>query len=88
MFTWHCKKKSIYCRLDYWLISDNLINQTNNVSIQPITLSDHNLITLTLNESPTTKRGPGYWKFNTTLLHDNNYINTIKNVIADSEKND
>jgi len=31
--------------------------------------------------------GPGYWKFNTDLLHDTNYINLIKGMIFKSETN-
>ena len=32
-------------------------------------------------------RDPGFWKFNTALLRDTNYVNLIKDVISKSETN-
>ena len=33
--------------------------------------------------SKSNKRGPGFWKFNTTLLKDEVYIDYIKEIIQD-----
>lgn len=66
MFTWHSKAKQIFCRLDYWLVSEHLINKTHNTDIIPCTSTDHSCITLSIKSFANQKRGPSYWKFNIT----------------------
>ena len=82
-FTWHCKKRKIFCRLDFWLISDHLVNNVNTAQILPCINSDHNTITLSL-KSTKEKRGPSYWKFNSSLLKDKEYVTKINKVIEES----
>ncbi len=50
-FTWHCKKTKIFCRLDYWLISDHLVNNIKKSDIYPTTNSDHKIIYTSLQTS-------------------------------------
>ncbi len=85
-FTWRCKKKRIYSRLDYFFISEHLCNTVASVDIVPCIFSDHSLLTLSLINPSQQARGPGYWKFNTTLLRDKNYTDMIKQTIQQSEK--
>ena len=82
-FTWHNKKTKIFCRLDYWLVSEHLINRIEKADILPSVNSDHSIISLRLNLMDR-KRGPSYWKFNTALLKDKEYVELIKTVIANS----
>ena len=82
-FTWHCKKTKIFCRLDFWLISEHLANKTSKTEILPTVNSDHKIITLIL-ASAHQKRGPSYWKFNTLLLRDTEYTDFMNAVITDS----
>ena len=45
-YSWHSNHKPpIFCRLDYFLISSNLINSTKHSSIKPGYKTDHSLIT-------------------------------------------
>ena len=85
-FTWHCKKKKIFSRLDYWFITDHLSNRVNCADILPSILSDHSIIKLSLRNIQNNIRGPGVWKFNTLLLKDPEYINVVKHVIRNSEQ--
>jgi exonuclease III len=48
MFTWYCRKKKIYCRLDYWLTSEHLNNVVTHTDMLPSIRSDHNILELTL----------------------------------------
>ena len=66
-YTWKSSSKPpILCRLDYFLISKPLSTQINESHISYGFRSDHS---------------PGFWKFNTSLLEDNDYVETIKGVI-------
>jgi hypothetical protein len=85
-FTWHCKKTKIFCRLDFWLIGEQLINNVMKTSILPTINSDHKLIHISLKTSYQ-KRGPSYWKFNTSLLKDKEYVDMMENVINASIRN-
>jgi hypothetical protein len=80
-FTWRRlnpnRKQS---RLDYFLISSSLANFATNSSIVPGYRSDHSGISLTLQFSKN-DRGKGYWKFNNSLLKDENYISLFKTVL-------
>jgi len=84
-FTWHCKKSKIFSRLDYWFISDHLANNVNKTDILPTINSDHSIIKLSVKLS-TPKRGPSYWKFNSSLLKDKEFVNKLKAVIETSSK--
>ncbi len=70
-YTWHSRGKS--SRLDYIFISEHLLKDINNCSIQSGLHSDHSIVNLELNSD----------KFNNTLLHDNEYVNLIKKTIND-----
>ena len=82
-FTWHCKTATIFSRLDFWLIHDHLVNNTNTVNISPSINSDHKIIHLSL-KTAYEKLGPSCWKFNASLLKYHRYVATIKKVIAQS----
>ena len=83
-YTWHSNHKPpIFCRLDYFLISNNLINNTKYSNISPGYKTDHSLITLTI-DFHKIPRGPGYFKFNNSLLLDSEYKNIVKIAIAES----
>ena len=72
-------------RLDFFLISQTLINYSSNESILPGYRSDHSIISLTLQFSkiPRTKT---FWKFNSSLLSNPNFIKEIKNVFSNVKK--
>ena len=79
-YTWRRKKSEIQCRLDFFLISSDLIYYINLADIVPRYKSDHSLILLkiALHHNP---RGKGFWKLNTSLLKEEEYLNLIKTTI-------
>ena len=55
------------------MVSDTLQEDVETVDIIPSTKSDHSAITLALNGIDESKGGPSFWKFNSTLVNDNEY---------------
>ena len=70
-FTWGTKKPFKRARLDYFLISENLLSFCPVANILPSYRSDHNIITLSFNIS-NQERGKGSWKLNNKLLENKN----------------
>ena len=75
-FTWRNPKASISCRLNFWLISDSLQDYVENVKKVPCIKSDHSAVSLHLKEleNSTEMRGRGYWKLNSSILDDTEFI--------------
>lgn len=71
----------VQSRLDYWLVSLHLQYRIGKVVITPGRRSDHSLVSLEWELQNTPKRGRGFWKFNTSLLRDEAYLNRIKESI-------
>ena len=63
--------------LDFWLVSDTLQEDLESVEIIPSIKSDHSAITLALNGIDDSKGGPSFWKFNSTLVNDNEYCQLL-----------
>ena len=64
-YSWSRGNKS--SRLDYWLISQTLDCQIDQVDYLACPFSDHRLVTLKLNPSKI-KYGPGTWKMNVSVI--------------------
>ena len=77
-FTWSQKSPFIFCRLDYWLISDSLYDMVGNVDIVSAIKTDHSAIILQLHKIEEEVKGPGFWKMNTSILNDAAYIEEVK----------
>lgn len=77
-FTWSQKPPFVSCRLNYWLISNSLKDLIKNVDIFDAIRADHLAILLHLQELEECKRGLGFWKMNTSLLTDENFIQKMK----------
>ncbi|NQY31445.1 MAG: endonuclease/exonuclease/phosphatase family protein, partial [Flavobacteriaceae bacterium] len=70
-FTFRQKLKThgiIHRRLDYIFISNTLQEYVNKVEVLPSILSDHSPVLVSLSESKENYRGKGLWKFNNSLL--------------------
>ena len=76
-FTWSQKSPKIFCRLDYWLISNSLQDFVSSSCILPAIKTDHAAIVLDLTNKENHNRGPGIWKMNCSMLEDENYVNEI-----------
>ena len=81
LFTWYSKHLKVSSRLDYFFISEHLSNRIIKCNISPSILTDHRLVQITLQLNKDQTRGAGYWKFNTNLLHDKEYIKLVTNII-------
>ncbi|KAJ8018113.1 hypothetical protein HOLleu_44072 [Holothuria leucospilota] len=80
-FTWTSNIDNIRCRLDFFLISKKLVNKVNDCYFQPPLQSDHHIVILHCDIS-IEPRGPGYWKFNNSLLLDPAYIDLVNSLIS------
>lgn len=69
-------------RLDLFLISTHLSDTANNIKIQNIAHSDHALISCDLC-SNTENRGPGLWRFDATLLSNDDFITEITQFLSE-----
>lgn len=67
----------VFCRLDYWLISNSLYDSVTGTDIIPAIKTDHSAILLEFCNNVNDIKGPGYWKMNCSLLEDDDYINDI-----------
>ncbi len=79
-YTWYQKSPNIRCRLDYFLVSKSLVKTCQDSKIYDSIKTDHKIISLKLDLGHSL-RGPGFWKLNTSLLHDNDYVSIISNLI-------
>ena len=78
-FTWRNKSFKIQCRLDFFLISKDLINDVQSCNILNAPESDHSAITLHLRSKELKQhKGPGLRKINSSLLEDEVYINKLR----------
>ena len=74
-------KGLVQSRLDFWLISQHLENAVKKTDIIPGRRSDHSLVRLELELLNVDRRGKGLWKFNSSLLKDENYLKTINELL-------
>ncbi len=80
-YTWSSGDGSIKSRLDFWLISEFMCNNIKSSKILPLVKSDHRACLINIQGDLFQKRGPGFWKFNSDLLHHKEFIQTVKEVI-------
>ena len=78
-YTYETKSQKLKSRIDYFIIAKQLINKVKKTETRSSIAPDHKAVFLSLEIDQTFKRGPGTWKFNNTLLKDDEYINLIKN---------
>ena len=69
--------------MDYFLIFQSLNGFVNNAEIAPAFKTDHSLVQLSLIKG-NQPRGKGFWKFNSSLLSDLDYVNAIKSEIKET----
>ena len=78
-FTWRNKSFKIQCRLDLFLISTKLNVLTDKCKIVYTPETDNSAIMLHIKSDELKhKRGPGFWKFNQSLLQDEIYVSSLR----------
>ena len=78
-FTWRTLGLKIKCRFDYWLITKEFLQKSlvQRCDIKYAPHCYHSLVTRDIQISAQQPRGPGFWKFNNSLLEDNEYANKL-----------
>ena len=79
-YTWGRRKPEIHCRLDFFLVSQNLMCNVTHTDISVGFKTDHSMVTI-LVALHTNPRGTDFWKLNKSFLSETEYINQIKTTI-------
>ena len=83
-FTWRRFNSNVRSRLDYFLISESLLQDLTGADVVPGYRSDHDMVILCLKKDELKRRQ--YWKFNNSLLYDKDYVESIKQTILNDKK--
>ena len=84
-FTWRNVTLKRASRLDFWLVDSAISNRTLSSDIRPAIRADHNAISLKI-RFKNVKRGPGYWKMNTSILNNKDSQNRTIELIQKISK--
>ena len=80
-FTWVSGKKPVkMARLDFFLVTPDIHANINKHTLSFGYRSDHSLVGIELN-TESSERGKGFWKFNSALLKEHEYVTLVKNEI-------
>ena len=79
-YSWRRFNSTKQGRLDYFLISSDLLGEIKSATIRPGYRTDHSLVTITIKKKEF-KRDRTFWKFNNSLLKDSEYVRIIKELI-------
>ena len=86
-YTWRNKSFKIQCRLDFFLISKKLNALTENCKIIYAPETDHSATLIHVKSDELRhKKGPGFWKFNQSLLKDEIYVSRLRAEIPNFRK--
>ena len=80
--SWHWK--NVASRIDLALVDQGLFNRIAAIDYECGYKTDHSKISIVIDLS-SSKRGPGYWKFNARLLKDVDYVKSINDIIEQTE---
>ena len=81
-YTWRRPTPFQQSRLDFFLLSDNLLDNIKEADINCGYRSDHSIINVNLSFNDECKKR-SFWKFNSSLLRDTAYVNIVKETIRD-----
>ena len=81
-YTWLKRNPIKFGRLDMFFISDHLLSHTSECRILSGYRTDHSIVSFSLKDSDD-ERGSYLWKFNESLLNDNDYIQVITDSVTE-----
>ena len=76
-YSYESKVLKVKSRIDFFLVAKNLTQFVKKSEIYPAIAPDHKAIYISLSLSNETPRGRGLWKFNNSLLNNEDYVNKI-----------
>ena len=76
--SYESKALKIKSRIDSFLMAKNLTKYVHKVDIRSSIAPDRKLVCLSIQWEQLSTRGPGFWKFNNSLLKDEDYIERIQ----------
>ena len=77
----------IQCRLDHLFVSNQPSVRIYDSKVIPNIYSDHSAVVLSISFSEQEPpRGPGFWKFNNSLLSDTKYVELLNFLIPEFAK--
>jgi len=77
-YSYISKALKITSRIYFFLVARNLTKYVQKVDIQSPIAPDHKTVLLSLHWTKVLPVGPGFWKFNNTLLEDNNFVEQMR----------
>ena len=83
-FTYESKAIGMKSRIDFFLLAKNLTKSVKKTEVYPSIAPDHNAIYTSLSWSCETPRRPGLWKFNNTLLKDEEYVEWVRETYSNT----
>lgn len=87
-YSWFKPNGGNKSRIDYWMVSDDILRNTLRSRITKAPLTDHCFIDLVLGPAVKEVRNKGYWKFNARLLKNEDYCVQIRELIKENEDNE
>ena len=83
LFTRHNKSNTNMSRIDRIYAPKDMISDAFGYTFDPCSYSDHDLVSVKFQCKQTTPRGPGLWKFNSSLTQDNDYVGLLSQFLQD-----
>ena len=77
-YSYFSKSLGVKSRIDFLLIAKNLKSYVRKADIEPSIAPDHRTVYLSLSLPESSRRGPGFWKFNNSLLDDDEYLDMVR----------
>ena len=77
LFSYESKPLKMKSRIDYFLIANSMLHLVSHVNIGISIAPDHRAVRLNV-KLTSNKRGPGLWKFNNSLLLDDEFVSLIE----------
>ena len=87
LYTFRANTPRRMSRLDFYMISNSLQESIGKCEILNSVSSDHNPVLLSIKSPYDSKKNTAYWKFNTSLLKNNDFITELKTEIENMKAN-
>ena len=81
-YSYESKALKVKSRIDFFLVAKGLEQYVRKSEIYSSIAPDHKAIYISMSWTNPTPRGPGLWKFNNSLLNDEEYVNKIRETYA------